>query len=134
MKCFCAIFSQFPSLPPTIDPTLATDALRTQRGRLLNLLRHCLLGIADSLFSERIIPREVHEKAGKQLLDSTERGVALLDCVESRIEIVPSDFTKVVHILEAEPFLESLAKDLIQSYCKCMYIASLGVDSLSKSN
>jgi hypothetical protein len=45
--------------------------------------------------------------------------VALLDCVESRIVAVPSDFTKVVNILKAEGYLESLADALIKSYCKC---------------
>ena len=120
MKCFYAIFSYFTSLPPTIDPTLATDALRTQRGRLLDLLRHCLPEIADPFFAHRMISRKIRDKAFNSHLDITERGVALLDCVESRIEAVPSDFTKVVHILEEEPFLESLAKDLIQSYCKCI--------------
>ena len=123
MKCFYAIFSHFTSLPPTLDPTVATDALRTQRGRLLNLLRHCLPEIADPFFAQRMISRKIRDKAFNSHLDITERGVALLDCVESRIEAVPSDFTNVVHILEEEPFLASLAKDLIQSYCKCMYKA-----------
>ena len=32
------------------------------------------------------------------------------------LKAVPSDFTNV-HILEEEPFLESLAKDLVQCVC-----------------
>ena len=110
--------SHFTSLPSTIDPTVAADAFRTQRNLFLNLVRHCHLQIADSLFSKKIIPTQVKDKVINPHLDISERVVALLDCVESRIEAVPSDFTKVVHILEEEPFLESLAKDLVESYGK----------------
>ena len=78
----------------------------------------CHLQIANSLFSKKIIPTQVKDKVLNPHLDITERVVALLDCVESRMEAVPSDFNKVVHILEEEPFLESLAKDLVESYCK----------------
>ena len=72
----------------------------------------------NSLYAEYMIPRRVYELVCNENKCLGERGVALLDCVESRIEAVPSDFTKVVHILEEEPFLESLAKDLVESYCK----------------
>jgi hypothetical protein len=65
-----------------------------------------------------------HEKklldlACNEAKDPSERGVALLDCIESRIAAVPSDFTKVVNIIMKEPFLESLTGALIKSYCKC---------------
>jgi hypothetical protein len=66
-----------------------------------------------------MIPRGVYELACNENKGPSERGVALLDCIESRIEAVPSDFTKIIHILEAEPFLESQAHALIRSYCKC---------------
>jgi hypothetical protein len=65
-----------------------------------------------------MIPRGVYELACNANKVPSERGVALLDCIESRIEAVPSDFTKIIHILEAEPFLESQANALIKSYCK----------------
>ena len=106
------------SLLSSVDPTVSTTVFRKQRGLLLNLVRHCLPSLANSLFAQSIIPQDVCEIACNKTLTSAERGVALLDCVESRIEAVPSDFTKVVHILEEEPFLESLAKNLVESCCK----------------
>jgi hypothetical protein len=65
-----------------------------------------------------MIPRGVYELACNENKGPSERGVALLDCIESRIEAVPSDFAKIFHILEAEPFLRTLAHALIKSYCK----------------
>ena len=47
-----------------------------------------------------------------------ERSAALLDCIEARTKMVPLDFIKIVGVLEAEPYLESLATQLVQSYCK----------------
>lgn len=50
-------------------------------------------------------------------LDITERVLALLDYVESRVEAVPSDFRKFVAVLfEEEPFLHPVADNLLQSY------------------
>ena len=106
------------SLPSTIDPTVATNALRKQRSLLLNLIRHCLPTLANSLFAESMIPQDVYERACNQTSTSSERGVALLDCVESRIEALPSDFTKVVHILDEEPFLAPGVEELRKSYCE----------------
>jgi hypothetical protein len=51
-------------------------------------------------------------------MTSTERGVVLLDCIESRLEAVPSDIVKVVQILEAESFLRPGAEKLVKSYCE----------------
>ena len=112
-------FSHFTSLDPSnVDPTVAIAALETQHGLLLNLIRHCLPSLARSLCDERIIPEDVYERACNQTSTSSERGVALLDSVKSRIEESPPDFIKVVQILEIEPFLESLSKDVVKSYCK----------------
>ena len=85
---------------------------------MLNLIRHCLPELANSLYSEYMIPRRAYELACNENKSPSERGVALLDCMEARVEAVPSDFTKVVHILEAEPFLESQALQLVKNYCK----------------
>jgi hypothetical protein len=51
-------------------------------------------------------------------MTSTERGVVLLDCIESRLEAVPSDIVKVVQILDAESFLRPGAEELVKSYCE----------------
>ena len=114
----CSIGSLIYFSTSTIDPTVATNALRKQRSLLLKLIRHCLHSLANSLFADSIIPQDVCERACNQTLTSSERGVALLDCVESRIEAVPSDFTKVVHILEGEGFLRPGAEELVKSYCE----------------
>ena len=109
-------FSHFTSLPSTVDP--ATDALRMHRGLLLAFFRDCLPHVTNSFYAEDIIPLHVHDKASNLSLGVTERILALLDSVESRMEAVPSDFTKVVHILEMEPVLESVAEQILQSYCE----------------
>ena len=72
--------------------------------------------MANSLYAKYMIPQEVYELACNGNKGASERGVALLDCVESRVEAVPSDFTEVVDILEADGFLEPGAEELIKSY------------------
>lgn len=44
--------------------------------------------------------------------------MALLECLEDRIGAIPTDFKKVVLILESEPFLRSQADDLVKQYCE----------------
>ena len=94
------------------------SALKTQHTLLLNLIRHCLPSLASSLLSESMIPQCICEKACNQSLGSSEKGVALLDCIESHFEAEPSDFVKLVDILESEPFLTKLAEKLVKSYCE----------------
>ena len=65
-----------------------------------------------------MIPQGIKEKACKDNLDSNERGVALLDSVQSKLEGEPSNFSKFVVILESEPYLRSQAEQLIKSYCE----------------
>ena len=103
-------------LSASIDPAAAVSSFRSQRGLLLNLIRHSLSTLANSLYAQRIISHEVYEKACNENRGSSERGGALLECVEARIEMRPLDFTRVVCILESDPFLEVLAEKLVQSY------------------
>ena len=65
-----------------------------------------------------MIPQGICEKACNQSLSSNERGVALLDCIESRVEVKPSDFVTFVNILESEPFLAEQAGKLLERYCE----------------
>ena len=74
--------------------------------------------MANSLFAEYMIPQGVYELVCNGNKGASERGVALLDCVESRIEALPSDFTKVVYILEGEGFLQPGAEEQVKSYCE----------------
>lgn len=111
-------FLNFSPLPCNIDPEVAINALRIQHDSLCKNISHCLPTVADSLFAQFIIPGDIRERACNQLLGSVERAGALLDCVRTRIEAVPSDFKKVVEILKSDPFLESLEEELIRSYSK----------------
>ena len=112
---YCSVST---SLPSTIDSTVAIKAFRSQHALLLNLIRHCLPSLASSLFAEFMIPQGIKEKACKDNLDSNERGVAVLDSVQSKLEEEPSDFNKFVIILESEPYLRSQAKQLAKNYCE----------------
>ena len=97
---------------------MAIKAFRSQHALLLNLIRHCLPSLASSLYAKSMIPGGIKEKACNQHLDSNERGVALLDSVQSKLEEEPSDFSKFVAILESEPYLRSQAKQLVKNYCE----------------
>ena len=85
---------------------------------MLNLMRHCLPSLSNSLWSKSLIPPDIHEKALNHIIGSGERCVALLDCIEARLAVEPSAYTTIVHILLSEPYLEVLAKELVQDYCE----------------
>ena len=112
------IYFSSSQLPGVIDPTVAVKSFRSKINVLLNLIRHCLLSLAAALFAKGLIHQDVKRKACNETIDPDSRSVAVLNCVEDRIEAVPSDFTKIVSILESEPFLREIADELVQSYCK----------------
>lgn len=96
---------------------MAIEALRIQRDVLCKMIRHCLPSISDKLYSKYMISGDVRERACNQSLGSDrERTGALLDCVEARIGIVPSDFVKFIEILKSDSYLQSLAESIIKSY------------------
>ena len=75
--------------------------------------------MANSLFANFMITEGIKEKACNQNLDSSVRGIALLDGVQSRLEGEPSDFSKFVVVLESKGgFFKSQAEKLVQSYCE----------------
>ena len=51
-------------------------------------------------------------------LSTNERGVTVLDSVQSKLKGEPSDFSKFVVILESEPYLRSQAEQLVKNYCE----------------
>ena len=67
-----------------------------------------------------MISQDVYEIASNDSKEISKRGVALLDCIETRLQVYPSDLAKLVELLEAEPFLRSLSKDLYKSYSECL--------------
>ena len=107
-----------PSLPSAIDPTLAVNSIRSQRDLLFKLTPHCLPSLAESLYSQFIISQDVLDNVCNQSLAIGDRVRALLNCIEGRVDAVHSDFTKVVHILQSDPFLSHGAEMLVKSYCE----------------
>ena len=93
---------------PVPDSVAVVAAFRSQRELLFNLARHCLLQLANNLYSAFVIPEQVKELAFNTSKDVSERVVAVLDCVESRLEVVPADLDKIHHILRAEPFFDPI--------------------------
>ncbi len=79
-----------------------------------------------------MIPRDVYEKVNDHSTGKgdRERGMILLDCVEARSKVVPSDFVELVRVLESDRFLEPLAIQLIENYCSEFYtVVRLGAGS-----
>ena len=67
-----------------------------------------------------MISQDVYEIASNDNKEISKRSMALLDCIETRLQVYPADLAKLIELLEAEPFLRSLAKDLLQSYSECL--------------
>ena len=96
---------------------MAADSLREHTAT--QAFRHCPSSLADSLYSQSIIPEDAHRKAQKESVDEDEKSRALVSCVEDRLEIEPSDFKKFIDILsDCDRYLGTLGSRLIQSYCE----------------
>jgi len=96
----------------------AVYSLQSQRELLLNLIRHCLLSVSNSLWTKQLISQDVRESISNNFIGSNQRSVLLLQCIEAKIKTDPSAYVHVIDILESEPFLESLAGELVRSYCE----------------
>jgi len=92
-------------------------AFKKERIPLLNLISHCLPSLANSLYAKSLISEDVRDKACNEVLGKKMRGVALLDCIESRIE-GDLNFHDFIKILEDETFLREAAHRLIHNYCE----------------
>ena len=103
---------------------MASETLRTWRTEVLNAIQPELYEIASSLFAMKLISKEVFDKVNLNI-SSAEKGVTLLDCIESRIEAVPSDFARFVLVLEEQRYMMNLTQELIKTYCKLYYIMNL---------
>ncbi len=101
-----------------IDGAKALEAFRHQRESLYSLIPHTLYQMANSLYSKAIISKETYDTAINESLDMPKRTMALLDGMEFRIKKLPSDFREIVCILKSEPFLSTLADELVHSYIK----------------
>ena len=113
-----SFISGLPSLPATIDGTVAVSVFRRKRDVLLNLIRHCLPSLSNALYSGFLIPEDVKDVCTNCAMKSKERTITLLDCLQDTIEVNPQDFAKIVNILDSERYLSSQANDLVKEYCE----------------
>ena len=97
---------------------MAVAAFKSQREGLLSHIRHCLPSLTNTLYAQSLIPQDLHEEVNDRSIGKGERSVTLLDCVQARLEAVPSDFVKIVRVLESDHYLEPLANQLVHSYCE----------------
>ena len=103
-------------LPVTIDPVKAVSAFKSQREQLSTLICNDLTNIANKLYAESIIPQKTLDEATNSRLGKDDRIVALLSAIEAKIKVQPSDFTKLVNILDSEPYHSKLAEGLVHNY------------------
>ena len=109
-------FTNSSLLPVTIDPVKAVGVFRSQRSELSTIIRNDLTNIANKLYADSIIPQKTLDEATNRSLGKGYRTVALLSAIEAKIEVQPSDFTKLVDILDSEPYHSTLAEGLVHSY------------------
>ena len=104
-----------------MNPAVAIEAFRIQRELLCESICHCLPLITDQLYSTFMISRDARERACNSCLTIHERTGILLDCVEARLETVPSDFAKFIEILKSDRYLQPLAENVIKSYRELLF-------------
>ena len=117
------------ALPNTGDPTLtesiraeeAGEAFREHRAGLQIAVTDPLI-LASSLYSTRIISREILDRVKLLILTPTVKKMELFDAVEARIQTNPSDFGTLCDILRSDPQLCVFAERLEQSYRECYSI------------
>ena len=109
-------FTNSSLLPVNIDPVKAVSTFKSQLGKLSTIIRNDLTNIAIKLYADSIIPQKTLDEATNSSLSKYDRTVSLLSAIAGRIEVQPSDFTKLVEILDSEPYLSALAEGLVHSY------------------
>jgi hypothetical protein len=131
LSCVVATTSVAPSStsasPSTRDQDLtliraeeAGEAFREHRAGLLVAVTDPLI-LANSLYSKRIISRDILEQV--KLLSSTvsDKNFILLDAIEARIRTCSSDFLTLLAILESDAHLCVYAEELRNSYSELLF-------------
>ena len=103
-------------LPVTINPVKAVSTFKSQRGKLSTFICNDLTNIANKLYADSIIPQKTLDEVTNSSLGKDDRTAALLSAIEAKINVRPSDFTKLVNILDSEPYLSTLAEGLVHNY------------------
>ena len=111
---FVLLFHIFIGSSKTIvsESTKFVDAFKSQRDVLADVLQYHLPDVASKLYTKSIISAAVLAEAMNQVHMASVRTVSLLSVVEDKIRAKPHVFTEFVRILESEPTLRSLAKEL----------------------
>jgi len=80
-------------------------------------MKHDLTRLANALYGEKIIHEGTKTKVCNEVLDINTRGTALLDAVEDKIRLVPSDFERVNEILlSVDDYYKGIVQELRQTY------------------
>ena len=118
-------------LPSDIDPEIAADTFKEQRGALMGPLKNDLPNIANELYSKSIISADDLKDAMDDERDASVRTVTLLTVLETKIKAKQFVFIEVVKILEREPSFKSQASNLVKNYRHgmCPVILFLGSDN-----
>ncbi len=80
------------------------------------LIKQCLQSLSNSLYGKKLLPEEVYERVGNTSLGQIERAKAILDSLEDIFLSDPNSLHKVIRIMKSEPYLTTLADQIIQSY------------------
>ena len=93
----------------------AGEAFREHRAALLVAVTDPLI-LANSLYSKRVISRDILEQIKLPSSTDSAKNFILLDAIEARIRTCSSDFLALLAILESDAQLCVFAEDLRNSY------------------
>ena len=109
-----------PTLAESIRAKEAGEAFREHRAALLIAVTDPLI-LANSLYSSRIISREILDRVRLPMLTSTEKNMDIFDAIEAQIRTNPSHFSTLLDILNNDPQLCMFTERVQQSYGECYY-------------
>ena len=93
----------------------AGEAFREHRAALLIAVTDPII-LANSLYSSRIISREILDRVKLPTLTPTEKNMDIFDAVEAQIKTNPSSFHTLLDIFNDDSHLHPFAGRLQQSY------------------
>ncbi len=108
-----------PSVP--VSPAAAVHTFRRCRGDLLSAITDPLL-LANKLYSEGVISREICDQVLYLNATPTEKIMRLFNAIEARLATHPSEFTTLVTILDDVFGQRDMARKLKEMCCK-LYLA-----------
>ena len=85
-------------------------------GAMHGIIKHMILTVANSLYSDEVISSEVLDTATDWSKSMDERCSLLLSYVESGIKREPSKFSMLIEVLDSDCYSQPLANKLLHSY------------------